>query len=306
MERFKKILKKLFFLKPLPTVLVAVPSLVLVFAVLGSGQTETVLAYVSYVLSAYAFTVLIIGFPGILDALKNGFWNLRLIRKIQSTSLGKCFLDSMVFRSEVTLHRRLLVNLLYVMLKLVTGILYRSVCLIGLAVYYILLAIMRSILVHDLHKHKIGENMQAEFRSYRTCGVLLVFMNQALAGIVYYVVHRNQGFSYPGYLIYGMALYAFYSIISTTIHVIKFRKIGSPLLSAAKVVDLTAACVSMMSLETAMLAAFGGDDPVFRKYMTGISGACVCTFVLGMAVYMIGRSGKYLKNISGEKENEQK
>jgi hypothetical protein len=44
-----------------------------------------------------------------------------------------------------------------------------------------------------------------------------------------------------------------------------------------------------------MLSEFGSDEPIFRRYMTGISGGVVCTFVLGMAIYMIVRSTRYIK-----------
>jgi uncharacterized membrane protein YfcA len=102
--------------------------------------------------------------------------------------------------------------------------------------------------------------------------------------------------TYPGLLIYAMAVYAFYAVITAVINVIRFRRQGSPIHSAAKVISLTAALVSMLSLETAMLAEFGADQPEFRKIMTSISGGVVCTFVLAMAVYMIVRSTGYLKN----------
>jgi hypothetical protein len=145
---------------------------------------------------------------------------------------------------------------------------------------------------------KMGEDLEGEFRRYRVCGIVLVVMNQALACIVVYIVHRNLGVTYPGMLIYVMALYVFYSVIMAVINVVKFRRQGSPVLSAAKVISLTAAIVSMLSLETAMLDEFGQDNPAFRKLMTSISGGVVCTFVLGMAIYMIVRSSKYLKEIS--------
>lgn len=82
-------------------------------------------------------------------------------------------------------------------------------------------------------------------------------MNQALIGIIVLVVHQNSGFEYPGFLIYAMALYAFYAAITTVMNVVKFRKYGSPIMSSAKVINLTAALVFMLSLETAMLAQFG-------------------------------------------------
>jgi hypothetical protein len=294
MERFKRVLKKLLFLPPWLAVLVSIPILALTFVILGLGAEDTWYVYLVYVLSAYAIIVLVIGFPGILNALKSGFWSARPIRWLSSTRLGSRFLNSTVFRSEVSLHQGLAVNLLYVALKLVTGLLYQSVWLIALAVYYLLLAVMRSVLVGYVHREKIGENIPRELRRYRVCGYILLFMNQALAVIVVYIVHENQGFSYPGLLIYGMALYAFYSVITAVINVVKFRKLGSPVLSAAKCVNLTAALVSMLSLETAMLSEFG-DDATLRFWMTAVSGGVVCTFVLAMAVYMIVRATKYLK-----------
>jgi uncharacterized membrane protein YfcA len=100
--------------------------------------------------------------------------------------------------------------------------------------------------------------------------------------------------TYPGLLIYAMALYAFYAVITAVINVIRFRRHGSPIHSAAKMISLTAALVSMLSLETAMISQFGGDDG-FRMIMTSISGGVVCTFVLAMAIYMIVRSTRFLK-----------
>jgi hypothetical protein len=292
---FRKFLKKIFFLPPLLTVIIAVPSFALCFWVLYM-QMGGVVAYISYVISAYALVIAITGFPRILRSLKNRFWNLKIIKFLKGTKIGQRFFDNVIFRSAVSLHQGLAINIAYVALKVITGIMYKSLWLIAFGVYYLLLAIMRGILVRYVHRHKIGEDIRAEYVRYRYCGILLLFMNQALAGIVIYIVHRNQGMNYPGLLIYGMALYAFYSITVSIINVVKFRKVGSPIMSTAKVISLTASCVSMLSLETAMLAEFGGDDYAFRQIMTSISGAVVCTFVFGMAIYMIIRSTKYLKN----------
>ena len=44
MEQIKTVLRKIFFLSPLPTVLIAIPSFIFVFIVLGLGE-HSVLAY---------------------------------------------------------------------------------------------------------------------------------------------------------------------------------------------------------------------------------------------------------------------
>ena len=130
-------------------------------------------------------------------------------------------------------------------------------------------------------------------------------MNVTLMGIVTLVVHQNSGFEYPGVLIYIMAMYAFYATITAVWNVIKFRKYGSPILSAAKVINLTAAMVSMLSLETAMLTQFGAaNDPLFRQIMTACTGAGISIIVLGMAGFMLVRSTKQLRQIRQEKVTE--
>lgn len=142
--------------------------------------------------------------------------------------------------------------------------------------------------------------MEAEIHRYRLCGIMLLVMNQALAGIVIFMVHQNRGFDYPGVLIYAMALYAFYSVITAVVNLVKFRKHGSPVMSAAKAINLVAAMVSILSLETAMMAQFGGDDEAFRAVMTGATGGGVCTIVIGMAVFMIWKSTRQIKSLKEE------
>ena len=73
------------------------------------------------------------------------------------------------------------------------------------------------------------------------------------------------------------------------------HQLKEPVRGRAAEFRLTAALVSMLSLETAMLAQFGGNQPEFRRFMTGASGGAVCVFVLGMAVYMIVHASRKLK-----------
>ena len=296
MKRLKAILKKIFVLPPLPTVLIAVPSFLFVFVVLSLG-VHSVLAYAAYILSAYAMIVTITGFPGVIPAVKKKVEGSSLLQKIRSHPLGNRLLGDAVFRSEITLHGGLFVNLLYVALNLFSGIRYRSAWFIALAVYYVLLSVMRILLVRYMHRKPIGEDIPSEFRYYRTCGIILLFMNQALVGIVVYMINQNRGFSYPGMLIYAMAAYTFYITILAIVNLVKFRKHGSPVLSASKVISLTAALVSMLSLETAMIAQFGVDQPAFRRTMIAVSGGCICAIVLAMAVFMIVKATRQLRAI---------
>lgn len=285
MVRISAVLRKICVLPPLPTVLIAVPAFALVGYVLLSGA-EGPLSYAAYAASAY----------GLVVAATGAFRVTRRIRQgIEDHPLGGRFLQDVRFRAEISLYSGFVVNLLYIVLKMASGIYYRSLWFVSLAVYYMLLAVMRFSLL--CRRRKSGR--AAELHRYRLCGIVLLLMNLALGVIVALMVHQNRGYEYPGTLIYAMAAYSFYAVTAAIVNIVKFRKHGSPVLSAAKAISLVAAMVSILSLETAMLARFGGgDDPFFRKAMTGATGGGVCVIVLGMAVYMLARSTKEIRELN--------
>lgn len=295
LQRITDILKKIFKLPPIPAILISVPSFVLVIYVLANHVENTAISYAAYTLSAYAMIITITGMAEVIRLIRNGIENHPLIRKVLKIPVLEKYFKEIQFRTETSLYQGLFINLLYVALKLGSGIYYRSIWFASLAVYYLLLAVLRFSLLHHVRSRK--DDRVSEWKRYRFCGIILLFMNQALAAIVVIVIKQNKGFEYAGFLIYAMAFYAFYAVITSVINVVKFRKYGSPVMSAAKVISLTAALVSMFSLETAMLAQFGEDDVRFRQIMTSATGAGVCVIVLGMAVFMIAKSTKVINNI---------
>lgn len=294
-ERIKKIAKRLFCLPPVPTLLISIPAYGLVIYALAGKNVKPYLAYLSYFVSAYALIISITGISGIVRLVRQGIDQHPLVRKALGVPLVSRYLREDMFRAQTGLYQGFFINLLYTGIKLLSGILYRSVWFVTLAVYYILLAVMRASLLHYVRKDE--KNKISEWRRYRLCGIILMFMNAALAGIVILVVRQNSGFEYPGMLIYMMAMYAFYAAITAVRNVVKFRKYGSPVMSAAKVINLTAALVSLLSLETAMLTQFGAaNDPMFRQIMTASTGAGISLIVLGMAVFMIVRSTRQMRH----------
>lgn len=289
MTRFKAFLHRLLF-PGRTAVIVSIPIaaalLYLTFAVAGE---ESAIAYVSYIFSAWSLTVFCTYGIGAFRRGKSAVCRNKYVSR---------YTGDVMFKMKVSLYGSLSFNFLYGVLKLVLGIYYGSAWFITLAVYYSLLAVMRFLLLRHVNQNSLGENLTSEWKRYRACGILLLVMNLALSGMVVLVVHQNQGFSYAGYLIYVMAMYAFYNITMAVINIVRYRRLGSPVMSAAKAIGLAAALVSMLALETGMLEQFGGDSK-FRRRMTGATGSVVCLAVLAMAVYMIFKSTKSLKNIKG-------
>lgn len=294
MENIKKILKKLFFLPPVPTLLIGVPSYGLVIYALAAENVNRTVSYVAYILSAYALITTVTGIFGIVAWVRQH----PFVKKLMGIPWVNRYLKEDTFRARISLYPGFFINLLYAGIKMFSGIYYRSVWFVTLAVYYILLAIMRFFLLQYVRrKDWRGDHKIPEWHTYRLCGIILLFMNWALMGIIILVIHQNSGFEYPGTLIYVMAIYAFYAIITAVLNIIKFRKYGSPVLSAAKVISLMAALVSMLSLETAMLTQFGQpDDTKFRQVMMAATGLGISVIVLVMAVYMIVHATRQLNS----------
>ncbi|MBQ7925765.1 MAG: hypothetical protein IJ335_05660 [Lachnospiraceae bacterium] len=289
MERFKKVLWRLLF-PPLILALLLIPMAgALVVYILASGQTDTPLAYVSYGLSAYALVILCVRLPRWMK----GFGRLKRENKYVHR-----YLTDVQWRMKLSLYLSLAINILYALLQLGTGFYFHSVWFYALSGYYALLAFMRFFLLKDVRHTQLGAQRMEELGRYRFCGMVLVVLNLVLAVIVAYIVWLNRGFSHHEILTIAMAAYTFWAMAMAVKNIIQYRKYNSPVMSAAKAISLTAALVSLLSLESAMLNAWGnGDNSLFRQIMTGATGAVVCLVVHVLAIYMIVHATKEIKDM---------
>ena len=78
------------------------------------------------------------------------------------------------------------------------------------------------------------------------------------------------------------------------VNAVKYRRLHSPALTAAKAVSLTCAMVSIFSLETAMFAAFGGGRQ-FQILMLSATAGVMCALVLAIALFLVVLTGRRLK-----------
>lgn len=199
---------------------------------------------------------------------------------------GRSYLGDLQYRSRVQTILSLLANLLYAAFRMIVGMHYASVWFLSMAVYYLVLGCLRlSLMVSSRHS---GQSW--ELRCYRRTAWLLFLLNIPMGGMILLMVVTNSGYSYPGYVIYLSALYTFYTLITAILNLVRFRRLGSPILSAVKVLNLVAALMSVLGLQTAMIAQFSADGPGFRKMMNTITGGCVWGIVIVIAVYMLVHS----------------
>lgn len=120
-----------------------------------------------------------------------------------------------------------------------------------------------------------------------------------MGGMIVLMVRTDSGFTYPGYIIYLSALYTFYALVTAVINLVKFRRLGSPILSAAKVLNFVAAMMSILGLQTAMISRFSENGEGYRKMMNAITGAFVYGIVILIAVYMLLHGRKLRREVEG-------
>ena len=184
--------------------------------------------------------------------------------------------NDLAFRGRVSLYQGMTMNLLYAVFRLMTGVRYDSVWFISMSVYYFALGLMKAYLAVC---RRLSEKRGLEFEERFPMGIMITLM-----------IVDNRGFSYPGYVIYLSAVYTFWSAANSVVNLVRFRKLGSPILSASKALNFVAAMMSVLGLQTAMIAAFSSDSEEWRRMMNTITGGFVYAGVIATAVFMLIRS----------------
>jgi hypothetical protein len=228
-------------------------------------------------------TVLGIGLPDISKTTK---------ALISRNKYGEQYVSDRNLRAKISIYRGLFINLVFVAFYAYTGLRYASYWFGAVAVYYIILSIMRFILLRNTRKVLTREN---ELRTYRFCGYLMFALNLGMAGMIIQMVWQNQGYEYSGLTIYASAMYAFYCMVMAIIDLVKFRKMENPILSAAKMLGFAGALMSMLALQTAMISHFNENGDSFRRIMNTASGGAVFLIAFFMAIFMVVRANRELK-----------
>ncbi|MGN1027327.1 MAG: hypothetical protein ACI4P4_13100 [Faecousia sp.] len=293
METWKRISKKLLFPPVRLMLLLAFFSAAALAAVFVSGWDEMPVAYAVYVVAFYSLSILCAFCCAVLPQKFR-----RLRQKINDHPLGNRYMTDAAFKVRLSLFLSLGINLAYSAFKLVSGIYYRSLWIGAIAVYYILLSVIRFLLLYHMQRKK-DAGLISEYRSYRVTAILMMCVNLTLSGIVLNMILSRKSPAVSDVFVITSAAYTFYILTVSIIDLIKYRKYKSPVMSAAKAVRFVQALVSLLSLEASMLTQFG-DDESYRRLMLAFSGAGVCVIVIAMSVYMIVRANKEIKKVSEE------
>ena len=293
---WKKIGKALLFPHiAIMILLVPIATVLLIGSMVFIG-TESPIAYISYVLAAYTLTVWCFKIPKIIKYFKTFKDENKYARRWQ---------DDVRLRVNVSLFGSLAWNALYGLFQLWLGFYHHTFWFYSLGAYYICLGVMRFFLARHTTRYAPGERMRDELTKYRTCGIVFLLMNLALALIVFFMVYWNRTFEHHMITAIAMAAYTFTAFTVAIVNVIKYKKYNSPVFSASKAISLAAALVSMLTLESTMLTTFSDETMTAaeQKWMLGATGGAISVLIIATAIYMIVVGTKKLKLLESEVEN---
>ncbi len=281
MKKIKEFIKKLFlpsgvaigFLMPF-----SVAGLFYIFIT----HTNVLEKIIAITIAIYTLTVILVRIPAVIEFLKSVQKNNVFVNK---------FTTDPFLRVKISLPTSIIFDVIYAAVQCVIGLVTMSFWFYILAGYYAALIVMRLFLLREFRPGLTKPKNGLQIRLF--IGISLLFMNIALIGVVFYIVNYGRGFT-TGWLFSLIILsYTIGALITATYGVIKYRKLCSSALTASKVINFTAAAVSILILETVLIDTFGSAESMeFRRHVTLITGICVCTFVLILSLYLIFSQAK--------------
>ena len=224
-----------------------------------------------------------------------------IVKKTEPVKFINYYLTDYRFKGHIKLYQGATVDFFYMLFKLITGIVYSSVWSVTLAAYHFFLGFSRVYLIICRHsKKRKKENLLYEYKCYKKTAWFLFLLNVPMSVMIFLMVWKNSGFTYPGYVIYLSAFCTFYTAVMSVVNIIKFKKVGSPILSAAKAVNLVAAMMSLLGLQTALIAAFPDNHEAFRQQLNAVAGAIITIAVIAIAIYMIINATKKINEFGNQ------
>lgn len=211
------------------------------------------------------------------------------------------YLTDDIFQTQTMLLASLAMNIAAATFKFVMGVWFGSKWLVTVSIYFLTLSAMRLLLLNRERKSKKLETPEHkrlyDLKGYRACGYMVLFMNMIVGRMIVQMLVDNEGYDYPGLMLYLIGLFAIANFANAIYNVKKYWHIYNPMISAAKRLSFTTALVLLYTLQTSALARFGNNHEQLRRLLNSISGAVVELVLFTMAILMIVRSNQEMHKL---------
>lgn len=258
------------------TVIVPLAALFLTYMLInGDGG---VFSIISYLLSFYALIAVVLRVPDMIAFAKRV--------KNQNKYLNVYFSDPEA-RVRVSLYFSFIINTLYAVFQVGLGLVHSSLWYYSLGAYYIILSLLRLFVVRYDRK-KESDIMLDRQMLCKLVGSLLILMTVILSFVILNMIVREITIVHHEITTIAMAAYTFTSLTVAIVEVVRHKKTRSLVFMISKAISIVSALVSIITLENAMIAAFGGENTEgFSRIMTAFTGGAICISIILIAIFII-------------------
>lgn len=172
----------------------------------------------------------------------------------------------------------------------ILGFFTHSVWFATMCVYYAVLSLMRFFIGCRLCDEK--RLPRADVRLNFFIGLLFLLLTSALSGMIVLTIHRTEFRRYSEITMITLSAYTFGKTGMAVAGAVRAKKQSAPLLLTLRKIRIAEVSVSMLSLQTAMLAAFPNDGSINVKLMTLLTGTAVSALLLFLGISMLIASSK--------------
>ena len=283
------------------TFIVTLVSATLSLVMVALGLEKDALAIIAYILFgiagvslAYSVYLIIPLFPKMKK---------RFIAFMEKNEFTHLILRNFGFRTLIFSIGSFLMSLLFSAFNAYMGIVNRSIWYGALAAFYISLAFLRGGVL-TYHGKRVGKNLQGDdyvkAKVYRNSGVITLILNVAMSSAIAQMIFSGAHFTYIGWTVFAYAAYAFYKITMSIIAFVRAHKQEDLTVRAIRNINLVDALVSILALQTALLAMFSEGNVDISLFNT-LTGIVVSVSSVAIGIYMIVSARKKMKEL--QKEN---
>jgi hypothetical protein len=205
----------------------------------------------------------------------------------------------MHFRIKIFLYFSFIFNIAYSIFLLIISQIYASKWFFATSIYHGLLSTARIFIFIQIDPKK---DLRAKIITMRACGYFLLLINLVVSTMMFILLHGNSIVRHHEITVITLATYTFSSLSIAIISSIKHLKQNNHVYSCAKMISLTSASISLVTLTNTMLITFGENNLLLRRIILPLLCGVVSVFIVMSAILMIHKANLQLRILKNEKE----
>ncbi len=212
-------------------------------------------------------------------------------------SFFACLFHSHAFRTLVSLYIGTFFQAGYAIFNLIGTLFYGSPWLYAATFYSVVLVFARIYLIYT-YRHTDKRNCSEAKRFKRSAGLFMILLAFGLLFMISLPFYRSKREGYNVLFTLVYAIYAVLSVLFSAIGIIRLRHVGTPVLSAAKVISFAGASASVLNLQNSLLPVFQKNGQFYRFCHVALGSSAV--LLLGVFGIFFLRKKHVYKNYFSE------